>query len=97
MLKNEVSNDDLIIKKEELFQFIPEETKPYFLTANDDIYTMDYPVLKYPTKVKSLRLDKTPFIEGVLKGIKGQYLIFEDGSVFNVRNNEGFVVSLRIN
>ena len=96
MLKNEVSNDNLILKKEELFPFIPEETKQYFLTTNDDIYTMDYPVLKYPTKVKSLRLDKTQIIKGILKGIKGQYLIFEDGSVFNVRNNEGNVVSLKI-
>jgi hypothetical protein len=30
--------------------------------------------------------------EGVLKGIKGQYLLFEDGTVFNIRNNEGIVV-----
>jgi len=97
MLKNEVSNDNLLLKKEELYQYIPDETKPYFLTSNEDIYTMDYPVLSYPKKIKSLRLDKTPIIKGVLKGIKGQYLIFEDGSAFNVRNNQGYVVSLKIN
>jgi hypothetical protein len=29
-------------------------------------------------------------------GIKGQYLIFEDETVFNVRSNEGLVVSIEI-
>jgi len=96
MLKNEITNIDLIEKKEELYQYIPEETKLYFLDKNTDIYSMNYPVEAYPKKIKSLRLDKTPFISGVLKGIKGQYLIFEDGSVFNVRNNEGNVVSIKI-
>ena len=96
MLKNEIATIDIIKKKQELYQYIPNETKEYFLENNTDVYQMDYPVLQYPTKIKSLRLDKTPFIEGVLKGIKGQYLLFEDGSVFNVRNNEGFVVSLKI-
>lgn len=96
MLKNEIANIDLIKKKEELYKYIPKETKQYFLSNNEDIYTMDFPVLQYPTKIKSLRLDKTPVISGVLKGIKGQYLIFEDNSVFNVRNNEGNIVSIKI-
>ena len=96
MLKNEITNIDLIEKKEELYQYIPEETKQFFLDKNTDIYSFNYPVEAYPKKIKSLRLDKTPFISGVLKGIKGQYLIFEDGSVFNVRNNEGNVVSIKI-
>jgi len=32
----------------------------------------------------------------VLKGIKGQYLLFQDGTVFNVRNHEGFVVEINV-
>ncbi|MBW8244431.1 DUF2797 domain-containing protein, partial [Muricauda oceani] len=51
-------------------------------------------VLKYPEKVKSLNLDKTPSYKGVLKGIKGQYLIFEDNTVFNVRGSEGYYVGI---
>jgi len=96
MLKNEIGEVDLLEKKQELFQYIPRETKKYFLENNTTIFNLEYPVIQYPTKIKSLRLDKTPTIKGVLKGIKGQYLIFEDGSVFNVRNNEGFVISLKI-
>jgi len=47
-------------------------------------------------KLKSLNLDKTPHYKGILKGIKGQYLIFEDSTVFNIRGNEGYYVSLSI-
>jgi hypothetical protein len=42
---------------------------------------MHYPVMHYPTKVKSLSLEKTPNFTGRLTGIKGQYLLFEDGTV----------------
>ena len=34
---------------------------------------------------------------GKLIGLKGQYLIFEDGTVFNVRSNEGVVVNITVN
>ena len=96
MLKNEVLQVDLIQEMHRLKAFLPKETQDFFLSQNTDVYTMDFPVLQYPVKVKSLNLSKTPFIEGTLKGIKGQYLIFEDGSVFNVRNNEGNVVNITI-
>ncbi len=52
-----------------------------------------YPVLEYPTKVKSFNLDKTPSIEGTLMGIKGQYLIFDTG-VINIRKYGGYNIAL---
>jgi len=45
---------------------------------------IQYPVLEYPVKVSSLNFDKTADIEGVLLGIKGQYLILDKG-VLNIR------------
>ena len=54
---------------------------------------IDYPVLEYPQKPQSLNLDKTPLIEGVLLGIKGQYLILDCG-VLNVRNFTAYHVRL---
>jgi len=54
---------------------------------------LDYPVLKYPEKVKSLSFDKTPIVEGVLEGIKGQYLILDSG-VMNMRKHIGYAVEL---
>ncbi len=95
MLQNLNEDADLTAKREELKQFIPAEAQDYFL-ANREVVELDFPVLSYPEKVKSLNLSKTPNYEGVLKGIKGQYLIFEDNTVFNVRGNEGLVVSLSI-
>ncbi|GAK91378.1 hypothetical protein JCM19297_877 [Nonlabens ulvanivorans] len=57
---------------------------------------INFPVLQYPTKVKTVNLSKTPEHSGIVKGIKGQYLIFEDGHVMNVRSHEGYVVDLTI-
>ncbi|MCB0375049.1 MAG: DUF2797 domain-containing protein [Sinomicrobium sp.] len=94
MLTGALIDTDLAAEKDRLDDFLPEEVKPYYLEHNTKIYDLEYPVLQYPAKVKSLHLEKTPEYEGVLKGIKGQYLIFEDGTVFNVRGNEGYVVHI---
>ncbi|WP_459211386.1 DUF2797 domain-containing protein [Aquimarina rhabdastrellae] len=95
MLKNEIEDEDLKVQREQLKEFIPEEAKEYFIASNEET-TLEFPVLKYPEKVKSLNLEKTPEYTGVLKGVKGQYLIFDDNTVFNVRNSEGYVVDLMI-
>ncbi len=54
-----------------------------------------YPILEHPSKVKSFNLDRAPLAEGVLQGIKGQYLIFDEG-VINVRKFGGYEVSLSV-
>ena len=45
--------------------------------------------------MNSLNLSKSSY-QGVLTGVKGQYLIFEDDTVFNVRGNEGTEVFISI-
>ncbi len=52
-----------------------------------------YPIERYPDKVRSLNLDKTPKIEGVLTGIKGQYLILDAG-VINMRKYAGYKLAV---
>jgi hypothetical protein len=94
MLKNEVPVTNLFEEKNKLKQWLPEETKPYFI-EEDNLYQMDFPVKTYPIKVTSLNLEKNLHFSGKVVGIKGQYLIFEDGTVFNVRTYEGFVVQLK--
>ena len=96
MLKNEIEDKDLIEWRNKLKQYIPEEALPYFIESNKETH-LEFPVLQYPKKVKSLNLDKTPSFTGVLSGIKGQYLLFSDDTVFNVRGSEGYYVSLGIN
>ena len=56
--------------------------------------TIAYPIVDLPPKVTSVSLEKLPEITGKLVGIKGQYLIWADGRVFNVRNNAGYHVEL---
>ncbi len=96
MITNKIADEDLVEWRDKLKQYIPEEAKQYIIENNKETH-MDFPVLKYPEKPKSLNLIKTPNYEGTLKGIKGQYLIFEDNTIFNVRSNEGFVVNITVN
>ena len=96
MLKNEVSQIDLRLEKEKLRHLLPPEVSEFYYADKVDLQELVYPVLQYPTKVNSLNLDKTPNYTGRLMGIKGQYLIFEDGTVFNVRSFEGYVVKISI-
>tara|TARA_R110000868_G_scaffold16672_5_gene74126 strand:+ start:4384 stop:5178 length:795 start_codon:yes stop_codon:yes gene_type:complete len=95
MLTNNVVDENLQEWRDKLKQYIPEEALPYFLESKSET-EIEFPVLQYPTKVKSLNLTKTPSFEGVLKGIKGQYLIFDDNTVFNVRGSEGYYVGITI-
>ena len=95
MLKNEIKDENLVEWRDKLKQYIPDEAKVYFLEHNSETNLM-FPVSQYPTKPKSLNLSKTPTYSGKLVGIKGQYLIFEDDTVFNIRSNEGLVVNISI-
>jgi hypothetical protein len=95
MLKNEVPNMDLITERNKVFDLLPKEVKDYF-PKDEKIIQLNFPVLQYPAKVTSLNLDKTPNFSGTLTGIKGQYLLFEDGTVFNVRTYEGYVVKMSL-
>ena len=96
MLTNRIEDVDLVEWRDKLKPFIPDEVADYFIENNGETH-LEFPVHEYPEKVKSLNLDKTPSYKGVLKGIKGQYLIFEDSTVFNVRGNEGYYVGIDFN
>lgn len=96
MLKNDIPNVDLIKERSHSATFLPSEVLPYYSESAAHLYELHFPVLTYPKKVTSLNLDKSPIYNGKLSGIKGQYLLFEDGTVFNVRTYEGYVVKIQI-
>lgn len=95
MLKNNVPNIDLVAERNNVLQWLPEEIKPYF-AKEQELYKIDFPIENFPTKINSLNLEKTPSFKGKVNGIKGQYLLFEDGTVFNIRSNEGIVVKIEV-
>jgi hypothetical protein len=100
MLKEEPAAVDLPEMRDRLIQEISVELdelqKRFGLQAiqpiaNAEVQDFRYPVLEYPTKVKSMNFDKMPVVEGVLKGIKGQYLILDVG-VINIRKFTAYEV-----
>ncbi|MEN9361102.1 MAG: hypothetical protein RL095_2637 [Verrucomicrobiota bacterium] len=55
-----------------------------------------YPHLSWPSKISnSFNFDKSPLIHSPLIGIRGQYLIFEDG-VLNIRSQSGYEVEIEV-
>jgi len=95
MLKNDVEDESLTEWRDRLKQYIPEEALDYFIANNEETH-IQFPVLQYPLKPKSLNIEKEQRYTGKLVGVKGQYLIFEDERVFNVRSNEGLVVKFSL-
>lgn len=102
MLKGEVALLDLENKRDEMLERCFDE-----ITALQNLHgiqaiqpikdsetlTIEYPVIQYPSKVVSHNLDKTPDVEGVLLGIKGQYLILDTG-VINLRKYTSYQIEL---
>ncbi len=84
---------DLPLEKRRLTPLVPPELAPY-ITEDSQQVELDYPVLEYPEKIKSLNFDKDPFVTGLLKGIKGQYLILDQNRVINMRKFGGYLIRL---
>ncbi len=95
MLKNEIDETiDLEDEKWALEEHLPSDIMEYF-SEDDHITELSYPIIEFPKKVKSLTFKKTPIISGTLMGIKGQYLIFEEGQVVNIRRHTGYYVEIK--
>lgn len=82
---------DLEEAKYEIVDYLDESLQD-FVTEDDEVMELKYPVIKYPEKVNSINFDKVPEINGRLAGIRGQYLIFSDGRVINLRRHSGYVI-----
>ena len=105
MLKGQVEKIDLIAHQQQLIELLTEEVTTLknelgdgFIEAINatEMTEFVYPIIEYPTKIKSFNLDKQAIIEGTLMGIKGQYLIFDSG-VINIRKFSGYHIDLIVN
>ncbi|NTS77200.1 DUF2797 domain-containing protein [Catenovulum sp. SM1970] len=103
MLKGHNDDIDLKAKADELLPTVEQvineicmEKGEYAIERLDaDIQKIDYPIEEFPTKVKSFNFDKDPLVSGILKGIKGQYLIFDNG-VINIRKFGAYEVMVEV-
>lgn len=101
LLKGVNDDMDLKVRADELIPQIDERLGDIRLKfgedavtrLDEDITSINYPVLQYPTKITSFNFDKKPEVEGTLLGIKGQYLIFDNG-VINIRKFGSYEVEL---
>ena len=96
MLKDERGEEvDLLALKKKLIALLPAALRNY-ADADQNITEIVYPVEKYLDKVKSVGFDKTPVVEGKLIGIRGQYLMFSNGSVINLRKHTAYIIVFEI-
>ena len=93
MLQNKQVPYNLQEERMKAKELLTKELQKYY-EETSEIITLNYPVIGYPVKINSLSFDKTPEISGKLSGIKGQYLIFEDGSVLNIRKHNGYYIRI---
>jgi hypothetical protein len=98
MLKRQPESVDLQSLKESLLEEVEgdldEITEEYGFQAIDIVDTpaidIHYPIEQYPEKISSINLDKDGGFEGVLQGIKGQYLMLDNNRVINMRKYAGY-------
>jgi len=97
MLTQDPSQMDLVAERDRALQWLPQEVNPYIKTTeNDATLFLQFPLEQPPAKVKSVNLTKSKMHSGKLVGIKGQYLVFTDQSVMNVRSHEGVSVRMEV-
>lgn len=102
MLKSETVNIDLVEQRDQLFELCKESLvqldqqygrQHIQLIRQGEVQEFKYPVSQYLEKISSMTFDKQSQIGGKLLGIKGQYLIFDQG-VVNIRRHSGYQVKL---
>jgi hypothetical protein len=102
LLKGDAEAVDLPAVREQIFDACAEGLQVlqqrYGLQAiqmlpSAEVVQIRYPVQTYPSKIVSLDLEKTPVVEGVLQGIKGQYLLLDTG-VINIRKFTAYNVAV---
>ena len=96
MLKINNTQIDLESERINSLKSLPNEVLSFCNDQSFKTFNINYPIQKHTIKPKSLNIIKENSFSGELVGIKGQYLIFSDDTVFNVRSNEGIVVSIEL-
>lgn len=96
MLKGVIKGEsDLVSVKNKIIDLIPRDLKEY-ISSDMTITELNYPLNEIPEKVSSLNFEKEPVVQGTLTGIKGQYLIFDNQFVLNIRKFGGYLVDLKV-
>ena len=102
MLKGDVEVMDLTAERDRLLSLLANGLSQLrdahgvdaIRTLEQPAQAFQYPVSVFPKKVVSHNFDKQSRVEGVLQGVKGQYLILDSG-VINLRKFTGYEIQVR--
>lgn len=67
-----------------------------YAVHDSEIHHITYPGEVCDGKIQTINFDKTPFFSGTLRGIKGQYLLFDSNTVLNIRKYGGYRVQCTV-
>ncbi|WP_231952062.1 DUF2797 domain-containing protein [Ichthyobacterium seriolicida] len=95
MLTNEISEIDIYKQRDRAIKYLDEDLKVYLIN-DSSICDINYPLESRLNSIKTLNIEKESKFQSTLKGIKGQYLVFENDTVFNIRNNQGEVIKIKL-
>ncbi|MEC8256791.1 MAG: DUF2797 domain-containing protein, partial [Bacteroidota bacterium] len=88
---------DLEAERKRALSYLPNEVKEYASSAlQEKTMSLHFPLQALPTAVKSINLIKLKQFSATLEGVKGQYLIFSNQQVMNIRGQEGVFVTLTV-
>jgi hypothetical protein len=88
------SGVDLHEVKQTVIERLGASRKSFILQDETTIHSFTYPRLDaFDLKLTSWSLDKLDKLEGTLTGVKGQYLLFDEG-VLNIRKHAGYEVQV---
>lgn len=102
MLTINYSNNKLFLIKKKILNLkkylIKKKLKKFkkFIILKNKFYIFKYPFYKIKKKIKILKLDKYKIFNNKLKGIKGQYLIFKNNYILNIRSHIGYILNINI-
>ena len=88
---------DLIAERERALSYLPDEVKDYVSSKlQEKTLLFDYPINHSRIKrVKSFSMSKKKNFNGMLTGIKSQYLVFNNRDAFNMKTNLGLILNIK--
>ena len=94
MLKNDIDlSIDIVELKNYLINQLSKKNHK-FIIENAEVVDIKYPFISFPEKIKSVNFLKESKVVGELIAIKGQYLLFSNNQVVNIRKHSGFKLSI---
>lgn len=94
MLSTTIENTKALTEQRVRIKDLLHPELQQYLLENEKVVNLTYPIENYPEKIVSLNFDKQTVINGILTGIKGQYLYFDGSKVINIRRHTGYFVNL---